>query len=89
MPAVNVLEAKTHFSRLLAQVESGQATEIIIARNGKPVARLVPIAAEPAPKPQRAFGMGRHLVPENFDWDAWAKADKEMDAEIERMFYGE
>ncbi len=39
MPVVNVHQAKTHLSRLLAQVESGE--EIIIARSGTPVARLV------------------------------------------------
>ena len=40
MPVVNIHEAKTHLSRLLAQVEAGE--EVIIARNGTPVARLVP-----------------------------------------------
>ena len=39
MPVVNVHQAKTQLSRLLAQVEDGQ--EVVIARNGKPVARLV------------------------------------------------
>ena len=39
MPVVNIHEAKTHLSRLLAQVEAGE--EIIIARNGTPVAQLV------------------------------------------------
>ena len=39
MPTVNVHQAKTHLSRLLARVEAGE--EIVIARNGKPVARLV------------------------------------------------
>ena len=39
MTTVNVHEAKTHLSRLLAQVEAGE--EVTIARNGKPVARLV------------------------------------------------
>ena len=39
MPVVNVHEAKTTLSRLLMQVENGE--EVIIARNGKPVARLV------------------------------------------------
>ena len=39
MPTVNVHEAKTHLSRLLAQVEAGE--EVTIARNGKPVARVV------------------------------------------------
>ena len=39
MITVNVHEAKTNLSRLLADVEAG--TEVIIARNGRPVARLV------------------------------------------------
>jgi prevent-host-death family protein len=40
MTEVNVHEAKTHLSRLLARVEGGE--EIVIARAGRPVARLVP-----------------------------------------------
>lgn len=40
MKTVNVQEAKTHLSRLLEEVISGQ--EIILAKAGKPVARLVP-----------------------------------------------
>ena len=39
MPVVNVHEAKTQLSRLLAQVEVGE--EVVIARRGQPVARLV------------------------------------------------
>jgi prevent-host-death family protein len=38
---VNVYEAKTQLSKLLEQVEAGE--EIVIARHGKPVARLVPL----------------------------------------------
>jgi prevent-host-death family protein len=41
---VNVHEAKTHLSRLLARVEAGE--EIVIARAGHPIARLEPLAAE-------------------------------------------
>lgn len=41
MIEVNIHEAKTHLSRLLAQVEAGE--EVIIARSGKPVAKLVAI----------------------------------------------
>ncbi|MDR9769420.1 type II toxin-antitoxin system Phd/YefM family antitoxin [Acetomicrobium sp.] len=43
---VNVHEAKTNLSKLLAQVEEGK--EVIIARAGKPVARLVPIERQTA-----------------------------------------
>jgi len=42
---VNVHEAKTHFSKLLERAHAGE--EIILAKAGKPYARLVPIAAEP------------------------------------------
>ena len=41
MVTVNVHEAKTHLSRLIAQVEAGE--EVVIARNGKPVVRLMPV----------------------------------------------
>jgi len=42
---VNVHEAKTHFSKLLVRVEAGE--EVVIARAGKPVARLVPVQQKP------------------------------------------
>ncbi|KYH31406.1 type II toxin-antitoxin system Phd/YefM family antitoxin [Neomoorella mulderi] len=45
---VNIHEAKTHFSKLLAQVKEGR--EVIIAKAGKPVARLIPITSD---KPER------------------------------------
>lgn len=44
MNPVNMLEAKTNLSRLVDAVESGAEQEIIIARNGKPAVRLVPLA---------------------------------------------
>lgn len=59
---VNVHEAKTHLSRLLARVALGE--EIIIARSGKPVARLVRYD-----QPRRPLGRDAGLfeVPEDFD----------------------
>ncbi len=48
MPTVTMLEAKSTLSRLLEAVESGKEAEFIIARNGKPVARLVPLERPPA-----------------------------------------
>lgn len=45
---VNMLEAKSSLSRLLQSVEDGREREIIIARNGKPVARIVPLESAPA-----------------------------------------
>ncbi len=41
MKSINVHEAKTHLSKLLARVEAGE--EIVISRHGRPVARLVPL----------------------------------------------
>ena len=64
MLTVNVHEAKTQLSRLLEAVEAGD--EVVIARSGRPVARLVPL--EPV-APQRRLGVleGRFKVPEDFD----------------------
>jgi prevent-host-death family protein len=60
---VNIHEAKTHLSRLLARVAAGE--EITIARAGRPVARLVP-AAEPAPR-SLGFDAGRVVIPDDFN----------------------
>ena len=56
MVTVNVHEAKTNLSRLLMRVEAGE--EVVIARNGKPVARLV-IAQEQG---KRRFGSMKGLI---------------------------
>ena len=42
MQQVNIFQAKQTFSALIEQIESGQESEIIIARNNKPVARIMP-----------------------------------------------
>ncbi|MES1208701.1 MAG: type II toxin-antitoxin system Phd/YefM family antitoxin [Pseudomonadota bacterium] len=65
MKAVNVHEAKTQFSKLLARVEKGQ--EVLIARAGKPVARLVP--HEPKPRAP-VFGGDRGTISVAADFDA-------------------
>lgn len=49
MTIVNMLDAKTRLSQLVQAVEDGEETEIIIARNGKPAARLVPMPAQRRP----------------------------------------
>jgi prevent-host-death family protein len=43
MPTDNMLDAKTSLSKLVEAVEAGAEAEVVIARNGRPVARLVPI----------------------------------------------
>ena len=64
MPVVNVHEAKTTLSALLARAQAGE--DIIIARNGKPVARLVPLAPG---NPKRTPGLlaGKLQIPDDFD----------------------
>ncbi len=61
---VNVHEAKTHLSKLLEQVASGE--EVIIAKAGKPVARLVAIKPKPGPRPL-GLAKGKFVVPDDFD----------------------
>jgi prevent-host-death family protein len=62
--AVNIHEAKTHFSRLLQRVAAGE--EITIARAGVPVARLVPIAQRENRRPL-GFARGEVWVADDFD----------------------
>ena len=62
MPVVNVHQAKTQLSRLLVQVENGQ--EVIIARNGKPVARLVSV--QKRGKRQPDIFKGKIIIPDSF-----------------------
>lgn len=64
MKIVNVHEAKTHLSRLLARVAAGE--EIIIARAGKPVARLVPVTVAPR---ERRLGLDRNRATVGADFD--------------------
>ena len=66
MDTINVYEAKTQLSRLLERVEAGE--EIVIARSGRPVARLVPVA----PRRSRTPGgwAGRWQLAK--DWDSAA-----------------
>lgn len=67
MTTVNMLDAKTRLSQLVEAVESGAETEILIARNGKPAARLVAIE----PRRMVVFGVakGRFTAPEDINAD--------------------
>jgi prevent-host-death family protein len=61
---INIHEAKTHLSELLQRVMNGE--EIIIAKAGKPVARLLPF--EPAPQPrQPGNDAGKVIISPDFD----------------------
>jgi prevent-host-death family protein len=64
MATVNVHEAKTHLSRLLARVEAGE--EIVIARANRPVARLVPVGA-PVRRRQPDQYSGQIWIADDFD----------------------
>jgi len=83
MKQVNLYEAKTTLSALVDQAAAGE--EIIIAKNGKALAKLValdPAQAKPA-RPGPVFGAWAHYgwkLPDNFD---------DPDPEIEALFYGE
>ncbi len=83
MTTVNMLEAKTHLSRLVDRIEKGEEREIIIARNGRPVAKLTSLSAEDA-KPKLRVGLLEGKFPsmslEEFD------ADNEK---IRRLFEGD
>lgn len=61
---VNIHEAKTHLSRLLVRVQNGE--EIVIAKAGKPIARLTAFSERPA---RRVPGMdkGKVIIHPNFD----------------------
>ena len=61
----NVHEAKTHFSRLLAMVQAGE--DVVIAKAGRPIARVVPIQAQKPRLPDAEAGVGGLWVAEDFD----------------------
>ena len=64
MRTVNIHEAKTHLSRLVEDAAEGE--EIVIAKAGKPVARLVPVKAT-GKKRKLGFLAGKLRVPDDFD----------------------
>ena len=66
MTTVNMSKAKSSLSCLVEAVESGAEREIIIARNGKPAAKLVPIEVASERK-RLGAARGKLKVPENID----------------------
>jgi prevent-host-death family protein len=75
MTIVNIYEAKAQLSALISQAERGE--EVVIARAGRPVIRLVPIVA---PSTTRSPGALKGRIA-FFD-------ETEIDAEIEQLFEG-
>jgi prevent-host-death family protein len=61
---INIHEAKTHLSRIIDEVAAG--SEVIIAKAGKPMARLTPLSGEPRPK-KLGLLKGRLKVPDDFN----------------------
>jgi len=77
MRSINIHDAKTHLSRLLEQVARGES--FIIAKAGKPLAKVVPLdAAERTAGLRLGFLAGEIAVPEDFD--------RMGGGEIERQF---
>ena len=78
MSTVNIHQAKTHLSRLVAAIKSGAEAEVIIAQNGVPAARLVPLVKKPTIK--WGLAKGKFAVPDSID---------ALNPEIESMFSGQ
>lgn len=64
---INIAEAKAQLSELAGRASRGE--EIILARHGQPIARLMPLAHVVVAAPGRGFGIGRgdFTVPDDFD----------------------
>lgn len=67
MPAVNMLDAKTNLSRLVDSLEQGTAREFVIARNGRPAAKLVPLGNTHLQHHRLGVAKGHFAVPDNID----------------------
>lgn len=77
MTVVNVHEAKTHLSRLLERVSAGE--EIVIAKAGRPVAKLIPYLESEEPRKMGGW-KGRVWIANDFD---------ELPPDLLAAFYGE
>jgi prevent-host-death family protein len=64
MTVINIHEAKTHLSRIVDEVAAG--SEVIIAKAGKPMARLIPLAGVRRPK-KLGLLKGKIKVPDDFN----------------------
>ena len=79
MTIVNMLEAKSNLSKLVEAVESGAEKEVVIARNGRPAAKLVPVT-QGDKRALLGIAKGLFEVPDDID---------ELNDEIAKMFYGD
>ena len=78
MKTVNIHEVRTHLSKLIEAAAKGEP--FIIAKAGKPMVKVVPIDAPPAPR-RLGFMRGAFPGPDDFD-----TMDQQ---EIEKLFYGD
>ena len=79
---VNMFEAKTTLSKLVADLEAGVVSEVIIARNGRPAARLLPLEAPTADRSRRiGVARGRFEAPAQHGSSA-------IDDQVARVFEG-
>lgn len=79
MHTVNMFQAKSSLSRLVEDIEKGRESEIIIARNGRPAAKLVPLDSGNTPGPRLGVAKGLFEVPDSID---------EMNDEVAELFRG-
>ncbi|CAA9889706.1 Antitoxin [Candidatus Methylobacter favarea] len=79
MEPVNMLQAKSSLSRLVEAIEQGHEREIVIARNGRPAAKLVSVDSAPSGK-RIGVAKGLFVVPDSID----AHND-----EVAQLFMGE
>jgi prevent-host-death family protein len=81
---INIHEAKTHLSRLVDEVEQGNS--FIIAKAGKPKAKVVPIKTSRKETLKRRVGFmkGMYTIPDDFE-----ETNKKLDREIEKLFHGQ
>ncbi|MEK6767217.1 MAG: type II toxin-antitoxin system prevent-host-death family antitoxin [Planctomycetota bacterium] len=78
MSQVNVHQAKTHLSRLIDEIVNGTEKEIVIAKSGKPRAKLVPFDEKPV-KRLRGLMKGKIKISKNFE--------KPLPEEVIQSFY--
>lgn len=76
MCQMNVLEAKTNFSKIIAMLENHEEDEVIIARSGRPVVKVTLIPPVEVSK-RIGIAKGKFIVPDDID---------EMNNEIASMF---
>ncbi|MBP6186455.1 MAG: type II toxin-antitoxin system Phd/YefM family antitoxin [Rhodoluna sp.] len=84
---VNIHAAKTHFSKLCEEAEAG--AEIVIARSGKPILKLVRVEEEQTPALKADFGFAKGMITgytdEEFDaldeeiWASWHEKEFDFD----------